>query len=354
VKRAQIAIIGSGIIGLTAAWRLARDGHNVSVFDPTPGRGATYAAAGMLAPVSEIAVGEDENFSLQRDAVARWEALSHELADVTGHHIVVRRSGTLHVAFDASDRRLLSQWCTVARGFDVNLKAVNRAEETGLFSGVNDRIHDGVLVDNEAWIRPDEAVAALQAGLGTFGTEFVTEHVVRVTPSATGVRVETTTTERSFDLMVVCTGAAPTIPGLRPEHQVRPIRGVTVRTHGLARDDAPMVRAFVRGRPFYYVGRENHHGVLGATAEEKSGPSIEVGELERLLRDAIDILPGLEGASLTEMRVGHRPVAQSGVPFFEPHPEERWAASNGHYRHGVTLAPLAAQWAAAFVSEVVE
>jgi len=52
----SIAIIGAGIVGLSCAVELADRGLRVAVFDKTwPPRGASWAAAGMLAPAFEAA-----------------------------------------------------------------------------------------------------------------------------------------------------------------------------------------------------------------------------------------------------------------------------------------------------------
>ena len=47
-------IVGAGVAGLTAAWNLHKAGQSVTVVDPEPGMGASRAAAGMIAAVSEV------------------------------------------------------------------------------------------------------------------------------------------------------------------------------------------------------------------------------------------------------------------------------------------------------------
>ena len=39
-------MVGGGVIGLAIAWRAAQAGLSVTVVDQTPGRGASWAAAG--------------------------------------------------------------------------------------------------------------------------------------------------------------------------------------------------------------------------------------------------------------------------------------------------------------------
>jgi len=344
-------VVGAGIIGLTTAFALRRQGHLVTVVDPAIGRGATWAAAGMLAPVSEFAPGESENFQLQASAVAQWHSLRQSLISAGEAPITVAETGTLHVAFDAGDRRLLSQFVAVATETRATLVPVSRSEYPEYFHGINDRIHDGVFIPGEAWVNPNEIVEALTNSLHRLGTTFLPYAVTACADSPNGPELRINGEPERFDAVVFCTGAAPTVSGVTSP-PVRPIRGTTVRVRGFDRSGLPMVRSFVRGRPFYFVGRDQGYGVLGASAEEKVSPDVEVGELQRLLRDALDTLPGLETASVEEYRVGHRPVSPSGQPFFDEHPTEGWASSNGHYRHGVTLAPLAASWAVSFVERV--
>jgi len=60
----RVAVIGGGVIGLSIAWTLAQDGCAVAVYDDHPGLGASHAAAGMLAPVSEASFEEPELLAL--------------------------------------------------------------------------------------------------------------------------------------------------------------------------------------------------------------------------------------------------------------------------------------------------
>ena len=50
----RVVIIGAGVAGLAIGWRLMQKGASVTVLDRAqPGRGATWAAAGMIAATME-------------------------------------------------------------------------------------------------------------------------------------------------------------------------------------------------------------------------------------------------------------------------------------------------------------
>ena len=53
----DVVVAGGGVIGLAVAWRAALAGLSVALVDDAPGDGASRAAAGMLAPVTEAAYG---------------------------------------------------------------------------------------------------------------------------------------------------------------------------------------------------------------------------------------------------------------------------------------------------------
>jgi glycine oxidase len=351
-----IIVVGGGIVGLTSAWRLARSGYRVTVFDPSPGRGATWAAAGMIAPHAEVAPGERANFELQRQALTAWQLLANECVDVVDRRIHIGVTGTIMTGWDASDRRLVDQFRLVATDFAVNSTVAHRDTHPEIFAGLSHRISSGLLLDGDAWIDPDEAISVLCEGLGALGVEMITKRVHTIEGDSSGVRVHYDEGSLCADAGILATGALGLPEGATPtgEHAVRPVRGMTVRVDGVDRSGAPTLRCLVRGRPFYMVSRPGGYCVIGASSEERSGPLIEVGELQRLLRDALDVVPELETSSLLETRVGLRPASTNLEPFFEEWPDRRWAWSSGHFRHGVTLAPLTSHSALEFVNEVTK
>ena len=336
-------VVGGGIIGATSAFRLAHAGWRVTLFDPAPGSGASYAAAGMIAPNAEVAPGEEANLQLQRGALEAWRDLSCLLEKATGETLDIVEHGTLLVGFDASDRRLVAQFELIATSYGVRSSRVTRASHEAYFQDVSPRINEGLYLESDAWIDPDQALSILSAAHQALGVDVVREEVVLA--GVEDLRVEATTTDRRCrgDIGLLATGAQ-VLPGGVGQHvtnAVRPVRGMTVRILGVDRSEQPTLRAFVRGRAMYLVSRPGGYCVLGASSDEHRELVVEVGELQRLLRDALDIVPSLESAAILETRQGLRPASPNLSPFFEV-VDGRWAWLSGHYRHGVTLAPLAA------------
>jgi glycine oxidase len=345
--------VGGGVIGMTSAFRLARAGWRVTLFDPAPGSGATWAAAGMIAPSAEVAPGEEQNFQLQRGALAAWRDLADELRDVTGETLELVETGTLLVGLDSSDRRLIDQFALLATSYGVRPRKITRETNESLFEGVSARINEGLLLEGDGWLDPDQAIALLSRANELLGVTVVREQVLSATTVDDHVAAVTATGEHRAGVGIFATGARPLPRGVgeRVANVVRPVRGMTVRVQGVDRSSLPTIRAFVRGRSFYMVSRPGGYCVLGASSDEQQELVVEVGELQRLLRDALDVIPALESAAIVETRQGLRPASKDLSPFFEI-VDNRWAWSSGHYRHGVTLAPLAANDALHFARSV--
>jgi glycine oxidase len=348
-KNGTALVVGGGIIGTASAFCLAREGWRVTMFDAAPGSGATWAAAGMLAPSAEAAPGERRNYELQRHAVSAWRDVAREILDVTGETLDIVETGTLLVGYDASDRRLVEQFEYVAQAFGVSYERVTRESQPSYFEGLTPRIRDGVFLAGDAWLDPDQAMKLLTEAGRTLGIELVRQRAESATSFDDHVEVTTDEGVTKGNVGLLATGASVLPKGVAEgvDHSVRPVRGMTVRVSGFDRSTQPVVRAFVRGRSFYIVSRPGGYCVLGASSDEQSELVVEVGELQRLLRDALDVAPSLEAASIVETRQGLRPATSDLSPFLEV-VDERWAWASGHYRHGVTLAPLTALEVARF------
>ncbi|HEV2428121.1 MAG TPA: FAD-dependent oxidoreductase, partial [Acidimicrobiales bacterium] len=281
---------------------------------------------------------------------AGWQRLNAELVAAGASPVTMHHPGSLVVGWSAGDRAAVRRFAQVAAQVGAPASPVDRDGDPELFADLSDRVRDGLYLPEDAWLDPDDAVSSLRDGLARTGAREVSDRVVAVSRDDAGVVARGEHGEYRGDVGVIATGAADVPEGCRTSgrHAVRPVRGATVRLRGVDREGRVMVRAFVRGRPIYLVGRAGRDALLGATAEERREPGVEVGELARLLRDALDVLPGLESATVVETRSGLRPASVDGRAFIEEVEPLGWVWTSGHYRHGITLAPDAADRVVAF------
>src|SRR6266542_3981230 len=92
----DVAIIGAGIIGASIAYELASQGASVTVFDTRlPGRGATQAAAGMLAPYIE-GFGKPI-LTMAARSLGMYDEFIHRMTADSGMVVDYHRNGSLQV-----------------------------------------------------------------------------------------------------------------------------------------------------------------------------------------------------------------------------------------------------------------
>src|SRR3954449_12439129 len=97
-------VVGAGVIGLASAWRAAQRGLSVLVVErDQPGAGASGVAAGMLAPVTEAAFGEEGILRLNARSAEMWPAFAAELAKRSGVDLGFIATGALVVSADRDD-----------------------------------------------------------------------------------------------------------------------------------------------------------------------------------------------------------------------------------------------------------
>ncbi len=84
-NRPKTVVIGAGVIGLGIAWRLAQAGCQVTVYDRgEAGRGASWAAAGMLAAAVETEPGEEKLLALTLESQLLWPDFAREIEAASG------------------------------------------------------------------------------------------------------------------------------------------------------------------------------------------------------------------------------------------------------------------------------
>lgn len=368
---ADVAVIGGGIIGLGIAHEARRLGRSVALIDPAPASGATFAAAGMLAPVSELHYQEEDLLELMVESSRLWPSF------VDGLHLGGRDSGyrttpTLAVGADAADRRALADLRSVqlAAGLGVEPLALRDARLREPL--LSPQISCAFDISADHQVDPRKLAACLLAGLANhspddgswvsaaddgFAVPSPARGVLRDGGRVTGVELESGVVVLAAETVVANGLGASQLSGL-PDGltlPVRPVYGDILRLR-VPENLRPLVtstvRGMVRGVPVYIVPRDDGTVVIGATQREDglsaSSNAVSAGGVYQLLRDAQALVPAVAELELLEATARARPGTPDNAPLLGrvggPHGHiEGLVIATGFFRHGVLLTPVAAR-----------
>jgi glycine oxidase len=341
----NIVVIGAGVIGAAVADRLAADGHAVHVLDMRgPGRGASHASAGVLAPFIEAQDG-DPWFDMCVDALGMYDRFVADVTARSDRRVVYARSGTVEAALSPDD-------CTRLAALKQRLDARGVAAEW--LDGSAALAHEPALgsaalgalrIGEHGFVSVPDLVGAMTHAATLAGATFESPaEVVTVTSTANGAAVTFGDRRVDADAVVVAAGSWSSrvkVDGA-PAADVKPIRGQLL--HLQWPDGHPLPKSVVWAPRCYAVPWTDGSLLVGATVEDVGfDERTTVQGVYDLMDAAGDVLPLIWKASLKEVRVGLRPSPGSGLPSIGPSPASpRVVLATGHYRNGVLLAPLTA------------
>ena len=328
MKTWDVIIIGAGIIGLSLAISLRKQGLRVLVVERgEPGREASYAAAGMLAPA-----GLEIPPALRRLAEASanlYPEFVHEMEDESGMKVDFQEHGTIILSSDSK--------------FPEFAQALSLDELAALEPGVNPKRDSAELAATfmrERCVDPRLLVAAaLQAARHrsvdiSSGTEV--KSVLIQGDRATGVQTERTS--YSAAMVVNCAGAwSGTI--VPHEFPVHPVKGQMLSVL-----NGPPLRHVLRTDEVYVVPRADGRRVIGSTLENVGyDKQVLVSTIQTLLQAAVEVLPGLKDSREHEVWAGLRPGTPDDLPILGVTSTPGYFVASGHYRDGILLAPITAK-----------
>ncbi|MEV7010993.1 glycine oxidase ThiO [Streptosporangium sp. NPDC051022] len=361
----DLLVIGGGVIGLSVAWRAARRGLRTAVVDPAPGSGASHAAAGMLAPVSEVTYTEEPLLRLGLASLDRWPAFAAELGADSGLDLDYRTDGTLDVAFGADDLAALDELAAFTEKLGLPAERLTGRECRRLEPMLAPSVRGGLLAGGDAWVDPRRVTGALLAALARTGGALVRSRVAGVettagttagtetagtgtgtgTGTVTGVRLATGEIIGASRVLLAAGAWSGALEGLPAEAvpPVRPVKGQIMRLRSPSRILQRCVRGVVHGSSVYLVPRGDGEVVVGATQEEMGFDTrVTAGGMWELLRDARELVPGVTELELGDVVAGLRPGTPDNLPLVGPTIVPGLSLATGHHRGGVLLAPLTA------------
>ena len=320
----QITVMGAGILGLTAAWEMARRGARVRVIEAVRvGAGASGGVVGALAP--HVPEQWNAKKAVQLDSLLMAEGFWREVALAGGVDPGYARLGRVQPLADEAAVALALQRGEQARDLwrgqaewrvTGTVPGLRLASATGLY------VHDTL----SARLSPRRAASALVAALGSAGVTVETGH------------------EAPEGRVLWATG----VQGLRDLGIGGAVKGQAAL---LAADwrDAP--QGFAEG--LHVVPHADGTVAVGSTSERDfDDPVATDGQLDALIERVRALCPDLAAAPVIERWAGLRPRAANRAPVLGAWPgRPGWFVLNGGFKIGFGMAPKLAQMAADLVLE---
>jgi glycine oxidase len=349
----DVAVVGGGVIGLSVGWRAAQRGMSVIVLERAePGGGASWVAAGMIAPISEARPKEQSLLRLSLASARAYPEFVAELSAASGRDPGYLACGTLAAARDRDEAEALERELAMRAGLGLPGRRLRPSEARRLEPGLAPSVRLALDVPDDHVIEPHALTGALEEALRAAGGELragcEVAEVCLGSGRVMGVRLASGDAVRADQVVIAAGVWSSSIPGIPDDARVplRPVKGQTLRMHDPG--GPGLLTRVLRMSPGYVVPRGDGRYVLGATMEERGfDTTITAGAIFEQLRDAIELVPGISEWIIDGLVAGLRPGTPDNAPVLGPGAVEGLQWATGHYRHGILLAPVTADVLAA-------
>ena len=325
----NVVIIGAGVAGLATGWRLQQHGCSVTILDRAqPGRGATWAAAGMLAVTAEMQDAAEAESSLAMRANGLWPAFAAELEQAAGQPVGFTRAGALLLAADAAELEAMRP-----RG-----KVLDAARVAALVPSLSPQI-GGLWAPDEAHVDSRALGDALaSAFLKAGGNLIPNEAVVRIEEHGGRASAVLTPFGRyTADAFLIATGAGTR---LLEDLPIRPVKGEMIALAPKSEDDLPT--PVIWGEGVYLVSRGGRL-LVGATVQEAGFDTSVTAQARDFLRARAEkLIPATRDWAVVEHWAGLRPATPDGLPLLGPLALPNLFVASGQFRNGILFAPAIA------------
>ncbi len=349
-RRADVVIVGAGVIGCSLAFYLARAGRRVVVVERgSIGQGSTAACAGGVRAQFSTEINIRIGIQAKR-VLARFEQEVGTSADF-------RPVGYLFLLTTAEERKRFAENARLQRRLGVeDVVELSPRQVEGIVPGlqVND-LSGATFCPSDGLAGPNEVTAGYAGAARRLGAVILEDTAVTGFPRRGGrvEGVETATEAIPAAEVVICAGpwasrvgalAGVTLPITASRRHVfttAPFSGISRRT--------PMTIDFHTSFYFHPEGEGVLFGMGDADQPDSDSPAIDPSVLDRLLPVAAPRWPPLLEARVNNTWAGLYENTPDAQPLVGPVRDGLWVAA-GFSGHGFMMGPVIGDWLAQWMT----
>lgn len=352
MKNKEIIIIGGGVIGLGIGWQLTKSGVSVTIYDSgEAGRAASWAAAGMLAPLAEAHTEEPELLKLGCESLVLYPQWVSELESEAEMSVGFRDEGTHIVGLESDDTHQLKHLYQAQQQLGLDVNWLSGGEVREIESALSPRVSAAIQCESDYQVDNRLMVTALKSAyLRNGGVLHENNPIEKIHVEDCQVQgIETREGFHHGDMVILSAGCwSSQIDGI-PDSIRPPVRPVKGQMMALQMEDGITINSVIRTvrarypTDVYLVPRTDGRLIIGATSEEMGYDTrLTVGGMFELLRGAWEVVPGVYELPILESWTGLRPGSRDNAPILGKTPVENLIYATGHYRNGILLSPITA------------
>lgn len=350
----KVIVIGSGIVGASAAYQLAKNGTEVIMIDKEQEGKATTAGAGIVCPWIS-SVNNEDWYKIAKNGALFYPKLISQLKADEEDNVGYKKVGALSVSSDTKELDLIEQRVREKQKGAPELGDIERLtseEARELFPPLDEEL-SAIYITGAARVDGGLIRDAMKRAAQKHGAELVNGEASLIYKNDVVTGVKVNGREIYGDSVLITAGAwAPDLfKPLGIDLKVEPQRGQIAHIQ-LPNTDTSQWPVVLPQSSHYMLAFDDSRVVAGATRETGAGFDYRTtaGGVKEVVSETLAVAPGLAGGTIKEVRIGFRPMGPDILPLLgEIDNLKGVVLATGLGASGLTMGPYVGKLAAALV-----
>lgn len=351
----RVIIIGCGIVGASAAYYLVKQHVDVVMIDQAHKGQATAAGAGIICPWTSKLRGKAW-YKLAKAGARFYPSLIEDLATDGKKDVSYQKVGALVTSKSQTLERFIRELKEEAMTSPEigHVEKLSSEDARHLFPPLHKDL-EAVFIPGAARVDGNFLRNTLLEVAKNYGAKQI---IGEASLTKDGNHLKVTVNEENIhgDYVLITAGAwAPQLLApLGIQLNIHPQRGQIVHLKVSSENTKMWPVVLSEGSSHYMLAFHDSRIVIGATRETGSGFDYRMtaGGLQEVLSEGLTLAPGLASATLSEVRIGFRPMGPDYLPLLGPvNGLPRVFLANGLGPSGLTIGPYVGKLAATMLSK---